>query len=94
MGLTLRIVVIETVNVTNQFSLQSMEVGVSVTINVFQSYSHHSLWRKRESFLELGSMLVEGEADVPLLLSEGRKDVVITERSASFIPQVTLSLYT
>lgn len=94
MGLTLRIVVIETVNVTNQFSLQSMKVGVSVTINVFQSYSHHSLWRRRESFLELVGTLVRGEADVPFLLSEGRKDVVITEGPASLIPQVTLSLYT
>ena len=33
-----------------------------------------------------------GTTDWPLLLSEGLKGVVVTERSAAFIPQVRLSL--
>ena len=39
-----------------------------------------------ESFIEFCSVLVRGQADLPFLLSEGCKDVVITERSASFNP--------
>lgn len=42
--------------------------------------------------MESRSTLVRGEADLPFLPSEGLEGIVITERSASFIPQVTLSI--
>lgn len=86
-GLMLRNVVIETVNVTHSIMLWSVRVSISVAINVFPSYNHHSLWRRIVVY-RMMLHAAEGTGDLQFLLSKG---IVITERSASFIPQVTLS---
>lgn len=43
-----------------------------------------------ESFIALGSMPVQQQADLLLLLSEGFADADITVKSAPVIPQVNL----
>lgn len=67
--------------------LWSVRVGISVAINVFQSYNQHSLW-KRVVIYRMMLHAAEGTGDLQFPLSMG---MVITERSASFISQVTLS---
>lgn len=63
-------------------------VGVSVAINVFQSCSHHPLCVRRVA-CRIMQHADEGTADLPFLLAEELTGVVIIERLASFIPQVT-----
>lgn len=73
-------------------TLWSVTVGGSATRTVSQSCSPDSGWRRRVCWVSQHAD--EGTSWFTISFFRGCKDVVITERSSSLIPQVNLSLCT